>query len=371
MNITINKKEIFEKIINLENENNKIKETINTETNKIIKQINAINEEKESIKNKLVEYENEFSYINIKINNNTNDINAKLEKMKENKIKDLDKINNETKIIYQELEELKKEKLNIYNEINALEDENNNISANIELINDEKKLLIKQIENIKEKFIQFEKTINDNKNELISSINNLKNENDGLKKQLDSIESEKNQKNKYYYNLFQGSKILTNDEKKTIAKMIKPYHNLKFRLLYQGSRDGFSDANFHSKCDYKGATVFIIVGNNGRKFGGFTPVSWNTENKEYKNENIFLFSLDYRIKFVSKTKGNGAIYCQSGSSVLYGPGYGKGDEFIVKKGIAYCFDNGRSFYFSKDELCGGSSIPIQEFEVYAVDNYVS
>ena len=101
LNITINKKEIFlwifEKIINLENENNKIKETINTETNKIIKQINAINEEKESIKNKLVEYENEFSYINIKINNNTNDINAKLEKMKENKIKDLDKINNETK----------------------------------------------------------------------------------------------------------------------------------------------------------------------------------------------------------------------------------------------------------------------------------
>ena len=101
------------------------------------------------------------------------------------------------------------------------------------------------------------------------------------------METEKNNKNKYYYNLFQGTKILTNDEKKAIAKWIKPYHNLKFQLLYQATRDGFSEDKFHSKCDYKGPTVFILVGQNGRRFGGFTTVSWNKENKEYQDDNSF------------------------------------------------------------------------------------
>ena len=212
---------------------------------------------------------------------------------------------------------------------------------------------------------------NDNKDELLASIKDLKSENDALKHRLDDIESEKNRKNKYYYNLFQGTKILTNDEKKAISKWIKPYHNLKFQLLYQGTRDGFSNAQFHSKCDNKGPTVFIIVGENGRRFGGFTPLSWNQENKDYYDDNSFLFSLDLRTKFGIKYKGARAIYCQAGSSVLFGPDYSNGDDFIVKNSIAYCRDNGKFFNFSKDEIIGSNSVYMREFEVYAVYNYVS
>ena len=148
------------------------------------------------------------------------------------------------------------------------------------------------------------------------------------------------------------------------------FNNLGFRLLYQATRDGFSNDKFHSKCDYKGPTVFIMVGENGRRFGGFTRISWNKENKDYQDDNSFLFSLDFRTKFGIKSKGSRAIYCQGGSSVLFGPDYQNGDDFIVKNNIAYCKDNGKFFSFSKDEIIGSNSICLHEFEVYAVDNYV-
>jgi hypothetical protein len=34
--------------------------------------------------------------------------------------------------------------------------------------------------------------------------------------------------------------------------------NQKWKLLYRGSRDGFSAKAFHSKCDYKANTLTII-----------------------------------------------------------------------------------------------------------------
>jgi hypothetical protein len=41
-------------------------------------------------------------------------------------------------------------------------------------------------------------------------------------------------------------------------------------LLYRGSRDGFRGADFHAKCDDKGATVTIVKSTEGRIFGGYS-----------------------------------------------------------------------------------------------------
>ena len=50
----------------------------------------------------------------------------------------------------------------------------------------------------------------------------------------------------------------------------------RYRLLFRASRDGFSAATFHSKCDDKGPTI-TIVQSGDNKFGGFTDSSWGSK----------------------------------------------------------------------------------------------
>ena len=349
----------------IKNENNE------TNKNNLIQTINLINKEKQNLENKINEQGNIINNINITLNQNINEINEKLDLMNEEKNSEINEINKETKIINQKIEELNESKKNIDKYLEELNNEKNNIISDINLIYEEKNIINDNLTNLENRIQQIEQSIIDNKKELKSSIEELRSENSNLKYRLDCMETEKNNKNKYYYNLFKGTKILTNDEKKAISKWIKPYHNLKFQLLYQATRDGFSEDKFHSKCDYKGPTVFIFVGENGRRFGGFTTIGWNKENKVYSDDNSFLFSLDFRTKFGVKKKGDRAIYCQAGSSVLFGPDYQNGDDFIVKNNIAYCRDNAIFFNFNKNEVIGSNSIYLKEFEVYEVYNYVS
>ena len=298
---------------------------------------------------------NKTEKLKLEIEKNSED-NTKLKINIEKINEDLkNNINNETKNIFNKIEEINKEKNNLILELNKSQDE-----------------LKTNYSNITEKIKQLEIRIEKEKEDILSSINNLKNSYENLNSRLDSIESEKYNKNKYYYNLFKGSTILTNDDKKIISKFIKPYYNLKFELIYKATSNDISNSNFHSKCDYKGPTVFIAKLKNNRRIGGFTSASWHQENKEIFDDGCFLFNLDLRIKFGLKKKGVGALYGQGGSSILFGPNYNQGDDFIIKNNIAYCnHGNAIRFHFSIDELCGGNSVFVQDFEVYSVKNYVS
>ena len=72
---------------------------------------------------------------------------------------------------------------------------------------------------------------------------------------------------------FEESKILTNDEHRSVLESWLPRQDGKWRLLFQASRDGFAAATFHSNCDNKGPTLTIVKSGNNI-FGGFTEVSW-------------------------------------------------------------------------------------------------
>jgi len=53
----------------------------------------------------------------------------------------------------------------------------------------------------------------------------------------------------------------------------------EFRLLLRGSRDGFTGADFHNKCDSKSATVTIMkITNTGELIGGFTSINLSSRN---------------------------------------------------------------------------------------------
>ena len=51
---------------------------------------------------------------------------------------------------------------------------------------------------------------------------------------------------------------------------------LKLKLLYKASRDGFEYSDFHSRCDNKGPTICLIKSEHEKTFGGFTNLNWNS-----------------------------------------------------------------------------------------------
>ena len=62
-----------------------------------------------------------------------------------------------------------------------------------------------------------------------------------------------------------------------------------FTLLYRASRDGYTAAAFHSKCDGKINTLIIIRSNTyGNVFGGYANVAWPTS-ATATDSNAFIF----------------------------------------------------------------------------------
>jgi hypothetical protein len=47
-------------------------------------------------------------------------------------------------------------------------------------------------------------------------------------------------------------------------------------LLWRGTRDGFAASAFHNRCDGHANTLTIVLDTDGRIFGGFTPVAWES-----------------------------------------------------------------------------------------------
>jgi hypothetical protein len=93
----------------------------------------------------------------------------------------------------------------------------------------------------------------------------------------------------------------------------------KFLLIYRATRDGFSAANFHAKCDNRAKTLTIIKTTRGFVFGGYTDAAWDSLSKYKADPNAFIFSLvnpsNKPLLIPVKAGGTNAIYCHS----IYGP----------------------------------------------------
>jgi len=68
--------------------------------------------------------------------------------------------------------------------------------------------------------------------------------------------------------------------------------NVKWSLLYRGTRDGFGAKDFHSKCDGHSNTLTILkVKQSPFVFGGFTAVEWDSSSEYKTDQNAFVFCL--------------------------------------------------------------------------------
>ena len=59
-----------------------------------------------------------------------------------------------------------------------------------------------------------------------------------------------------------------NDETESLLKEWTD-EDVRFELLFRGTRDGFTSESFISKCVNQGPTVFIVKSEKGKVFGGF------------------------------------------------------------------------------------------------------
>ncbi len=131
--------------------------------------------------------------------------------------------------------------------------------------------------------------------------------------------------------LKQNSSIVanSNDYMNHLAEWMREVGYKLHSRLYRASTDGFTSANFHSKCDSKGATLTIVRPSSGRIFGGFTVNSWQSSGG-YVNTNgdkAWLFSLN-------STTGPIRLNCIKQSNVQYnhsnyGPTFGGSHDLCM------------------------------------------
>jgi hypothetical protein len=144
-------------------------------------------------------------------------------------------------------------------------------------------------------------------------------------------------------------------------------------LLYRGSRDGFSAANFHTKCDGHSNTLTIVKAHGTSYiFGGFASINWDSSGQYKSDPNAFLFSLTNKDNQSSKIKPIDtmhSIYCGS----EYGPTFGGGHDFHVFDNAnvkAGSYSNlGHSYQHPQPSqgqsyLAGSAQFELNEIEVY-------
>lgn len=121
--------------------------------------------------------------------------------------------------------------------------------------------------------------------------------------------------------------ILTHKQSKSLMKFCNFSDSQKWKLIYQGSVDGFSANSFHSKCDQKRNTLVIIKANNSSIFGGYTQEAWSSDNL-YKNDaNAFVFNYtrENKLAMIKCSNSPNAIYCNASCGPIFGGGH---DLFI-------------------------------------------
>jgi hypothetical protein len=162
-----------------------------------------------------------------------------------------------------------------------------------------------------------------------------------------------------------------------IPPPLKQFSGHKWRLLYRGSRDGFTSSNFHSKYDGQSPTVTIILTTKNFIFGGFTPIAWDSSGsyKADSSQQSFLFSIKDSRNSAPRSfplaNSSKAIYCHS----LYGPTFGSGHDLLVYDG---CSENTTSYTslgsaYRNDTGLNGNQVftgeynfQVKEIEIFSV-----
>lgn len=105
-----------------------------------------------------------------------------------------------------------------------------------------------------------------------------------------------------------------------------------FKLVYAGSRDGYSNEDFHRKCDNISKALVIYKTIDGFIFGGYAETSWDNVSLFKYDDKAFIFSLKNKVNKKIKIK-----VCDSSSAVDFqrrdGSSFGKSDMILQIIGL--------------------------------------
>ena len=219
------------------------------------------------------------------------------------KIKDMDKVKNENKELNQKINEM-------FNKISILKTENKNLNKKI----DEMNIEIIGLKNENKKF-------KENNGKQYIEVNKFK---EGEIK--DIIKDKKDLDNN-------KSEIMEEDDKKMIYLEIENKMNKKIKeikKLYQATKDGGDSKIFHSKCDNIPNTLVLIKSEGQKRFGGFTPIPWKSEEiwKYIQDSEMktFVFSLDNKRIYNLKNEKVDSVYHEKNCGPCFGNGWDIGFE---------------------------------------------
>ena len=231
------------------------------------------------------------------------------------------------------------EDLNLHLKINLPSGDEQEIKLKLEKIesmeNATKEELLERIKLLEEENKELKKEINilikenNKKDDIIKSLsmnqktNNLtKNYND-VKKEINNDEE-----GDLDENIINTDIINSQEEINFIEKRLKQIYyfqnkNIKYQLIYKGTKNGDKSLNFHTKVDGIKNTLTLVKTKKGIRFGGFTSEIWNQVGGYGKCDPFaFCFSLELK-KIYNSQKNQLAIFCSDG----YGP-YFKGTNTI-------------------------------------------
>ena len=130
-------------------------------------------------------------------------------------------------------------------------------------------------------------------NLLKEKINNLTDRIISLENKIESLES-KNKNNLYGLS---GKIINKEEEIQELFSFISNGRERNFRLLYSPTSDKNKKEDFHLNCDNKGSTIVLVETTNGRRFGGFTSLSWKSNDAWVNDPCACIFSFDNHKKY--------------------------------------------------------------------------
>ena len=150
-------------------------------------------------------------------------------------------------------------------------------------------------------------------------------------------------------------------------KISKNKRKIILNLLYKATIDSDKAEAFHRKCDSAKSTLVLVKSGNDKRFGGFTTRDWRGNSVEKKDNNAFVFSLD-KMAIYDIIPGEDAIGCYP----KYGPIF-LGcqiriyDEFFTQGGTT--FEKGMNYATKEDyELTGGlKKFEVKEIEFYSIE----
>jgi len=131
-------------------------------------------------------------------------------------------------------------------------------------------------------------------------------------------------------------------------------------LLYKASRDGWSPAAFHQRCDNKGATYTRAILNDGRVLGAYTSLSWSSSISNYQHDTT-AFLYDGTRKYTAEMGHWGAGTYATYTNPSYFPTFGGGHDLYISGKTMY--SNAYSFVAGK-ELLAPFTRKIQMANIY-------